>query len=81
MTADIRAILFAEDRIQVEVQPHETIKKYAQSASKLVDWLEGNIPEGLIVFSVPEIISAVTIPLIVKSVIVWKSYSGRSHLI
>ena len=50
---DIRAIFNAPERVQAEVQLRKTVEKYAQCASKLADWLEGNIPEGLTVFSFP----------------------------
>jgi transposase-like protein len=50
---DIRAIFNAPDRAQAEVQLRKTVEKYAQCASKLADWLEGNIPEGLTVFAFP----------------------------
>lgn len=51
VAADIRAIFNAADRDQAEAQLRKTVEKYAHSASKLADWLEGNIPEGLTVFS------------------------------
>jgi len=54
VAADIRAIFNAPDRAQAEVQLRKTVEKYAHSASKLADWLEGNIPEGLTVFAFPE---------------------------
>jgi len=54
VAADIRAIFNAPDRAQAEVQLRKTIEKYAHSASRLADWLEGNIPDGLAVFSFPE---------------------------
>lgn len=54
VAADIRAIFNAPDRAQAEAQLRKTVEKYAHSASKLADWLEGNIPEGLTVFSFPE---------------------------
>jgi transposase-like protein len=54
VAADIRAIFNAPDRGQAEAQLRKTVDEYAQSASKLADWLEGNIPEGLTVFSFPE---------------------------
>jgi len=54
VAADIRAIFNAADRDQAEVQLRKTVEKYSQSASRLANWLEGNIPEGLIVFSFPE---------------------------
>jgi transposase-like protein len=53
VAADIRAIFNAPDRAQAEAQLRKTVEKYAHSASKLADWLEGNIPEGLTVFSFP----------------------------
>ena len=54
VAADIRAIFNAPDRAQAEVQLRKTIEKFAHSASRLADWLEGNIPDGLTVFSFPE---------------------------
>ena len=54
VAADIRAIFNAPDRDQAEAQLQKTVGKYAQSASRLADWLEGNIPEGLTVFAFPE---------------------------
>lgn len=54
VAADIRAIFNAPDRSQAEVQLCKTVEKYAHSASKLANWLEGNISEGLTVFSFPE---------------------------
>ncbi|UCF26967.1 MAG: IS256 family transposase, partial [Chloroflexota bacterium] len=54
VAADIRAIFNAPDRDQAEALLSKMIEKYAQKASKLADWLEGNIPEGLTVFSFPE---------------------------
>ena len=53
VAADIRAIFNAPGRTQAEAQLCKTVEKYAQSASKLADWLEGNIPEGLTVYSFP----------------------------
>jgi transposase-like protein len=50
---DIRAIFNAPDRDLAEVQLRKTVEKYAHSASRLADWLEGNIPEGLTVFAFP----------------------------
>jgi transposase-like protein len=54
VAADIRAIFNAPDRAQAEAQLRKTVEKYAQSASRLADWLEGNIPEGLTFFSFQE---------------------------
>jgi putative transposase len=50
VAADIRAIFNAPDRAQAESQLRKTVEKHAHSASKLFDWLEGNIPVGLTVF-------------------------------
>ncbi|MCJ7536416.1 MAG: transposase [Anaerolineales bacterium] len=54
VAADIRNIFNSPDRAQAEAQLCKTVEKYAQSASRLADWLEGNIPEGLTVFSFPD---------------------------
>jgi len=54
VAADIRVIFNAADRTQAEVQLRKTVEKYAKTASRLANWLEGNIPEGLTVFSFPE---------------------------
>jgi putative transposase len=54
VAADIRAIFNAPDRAQAEAQLRRTVEKYAQSVPRLADWLEGNIPEGLTVFSFRE---------------------------
>jgi putative transposase len=54
VAADIRAVFNAPDRTQAEAQLHKVVEKYAQSVPRLADWLEGNIPEGLTVFSFRE---------------------------
>ena len=54
VAADIRAIFNAADRDQAETQLRKTIEKHARTASKLTNWLEGNIPEELNIFSFPE---------------------------
>jgi transposase-like protein len=54
VAADIRAIFNAPDRELAELQLRKTVEKYAHSASRLADWLERNIPDGLTVFSFPE---------------------------
>jgi putative transposase len=54
VAADIHAVFNAPDRVQAEARLRKTVVKYAHSASKLADWLEGNIPEGLTVFSFRE---------------------------
>ena len=54
VAADIRAIFNAYDREQAEMLLIRTVQKYEQSAPRLADWMEVNIPEGLTVFSFPE---------------------------
>ena len=53
VAADIRRIFNAPDRPTAEAYLTQTVQKYAKSASRLADWLEMNIPEGLTVFAFP----------------------------
>ena len=50
---DIRTIFNAPNRDTAEAWLSRTVEKYADRASKLADWIETNIPEGLTVFSFP----------------------------
>ncbi len=50
---DIRTIFNAPDRATAEAYLVKTIRKYEKSASRLSEWLAGNIPEGLTVFAFP----------------------------
>ncbi len=50
---DIRTIFNAPDRPTAEAYLAKTVQKYAKTASRLADWLEKNIPEGLTVFAFP----------------------------
>ena len=50
---DIRTIFNAPGRATAEQYLTKTVQKYAKTASRLADWLEKNIPEGLTVFSFP----------------------------
>jgi transposase-like protein len=50
---DIRIIFNAPDRPTAEVYLKKTVEKYASKASRLADWMEKNVPEGLTVFSFP----------------------------
>ena len=50
---DIRIIFNAPDRATAEQYLTKTVQKYAKSASRLADWMEKNIPEGLTVFAFP----------------------------
>ena len=54
VAADIRAIFNAATRHDAEALLAQTVNKYATKASKLADWLETNIPEGLTVFAFPD---------------------------
>jgi len=50
---DLRTVFNAPDRYTAEAYLKKIVKKYAQVAPALADWLEKNIPEGLTVFSFP----------------------------
>jgi len=54
VAADIRKVFNAPDRPTAEAYLKQTVQKYAQSASRLADWMETNLPEGLTVFAFPE---------------------------
>ena len=53
VAADIRTVFNAPDRPTAEAYLAKIVQKYAKSASRLADWLEKNIPEGLTVFAFP----------------------------
>lgn len=50
---DIRTIFNAPDRATADAYLAKAVKKYEKTASRLSEWLAGNIPEGLTVFSFP----------------------------
>lgn len=50
---DIRTIFTAPDRTTADAYLAKTVLKYEQSASRLSEWMAGNLPEGLMVFSFP----------------------------
>ena len=54
VATDIRKIFNAPDRPIAEAYLKQTVEKYAQNASRLADWMETNLPEGLTVFAFPE---------------------------
>ena len=54
MAADIRAIFNAPNRVHAEQYLNQIVRKYAEVASDLADWMEVAIPEGLTVFDFPE---------------------------
>jgi putative transposase len=53
VAADIRMIFDAPDRVTAEAYLAKTVTKYKQSASRLSEWLDANIPDGLTVFAFP----------------------------
>jgi putative transposase len=53
VASDIRLIFNAPDRTTANEYLARMVQKYAKSASKLADWLEKSIPEGLTVFAFP----------------------------
>ena len=54
VAAEIRAIFNAPNRPAAEALLAQLVAKYAKATSRLADWLEMNIPEGLAVFAFPE---------------------------
>ncbi len=53
VASDIRMIFHAPDRTTADQYLVRIVQKYAKSASRLADWLEKSIPEGLTVFAFP----------------------------
>jgi transposase-like protein len=53
VAGDIRMVFNAPDRTTANAYLTRIVQKYAKSASRLADWLEKNIPEGLTVFAFP----------------------------
>jgi len=54
VAADIRKVFNAPDRPTAQAYLKQTVEKYAQNTSRLADWMETNLPEGLTVFAFPE---------------------------
>lgn len=50
---DLRSVLDAADRSEADRQLDRIVKKYADSAPRLADWLEANVPEALTVLGLP----------------------------
>lgn len=55
VASDIRAVFNAPSREDANTLLEKTVKKYEKTQSKLAAWMEDNIPEGLAVFVLPEI--------------------------
>ena len=53
VAADLRMIFNAPNRPTADAYLAQVVQKYAKTASKLADWMEKNIPEGLTVFAFP----------------------------
>ena len=53
VTADLRDIFDAPDRAEADRRLAAAVAKYAKTATKLADWMEGNVPESLTVFCLP----------------------------
>lgn len=53
VAADLRMIFNAPNRATADVYLSQVVQKYARTASKLADWVEKNVPEGLTVFAFP----------------------------
>jgi transposase-like protein len=54
VAADIRAVFNAPTRAEADTLLVKLVQKYAKIAPRLADWLEGNLPDGLTVFALPE---------------------------
>ena len=54
VACDIRDIFNSPDRQEAEGRLRRYVDKYSQSAPKLAEWMEQNIPEGFTVFSLPK---------------------------
>jgi transposase-like protein len=50
---ELRTVFNAPDRPTAEAYLNRLVRKYEQSASRLADWLEKNVPQGLTVFDFP----------------------------
>ncbi len=53
IAGDIRMVFNAPDRTTANAYLTRIVQKYAKSASRLAEWLEKTIPEGLTVFAFP----------------------------
>ncbi|MBN2475958.1 MAG: IS256 family transposase [Pirellulales bacterium] len=53
VTAELRNIFDAPDRAEADRRLASAVRKYAETAPKLADWMERNVPESLTVFCLP----------------------------
>jgi transposase-like protein len=54
VASDIRGVFNAANLAEAEQKLAKSVEKYHQSAPELSAWMEGNLPEGFTVFSLPE---------------------------
>ena len=54
VAADIRAIFNAPDKNEADRLLVKIVEKYSESAPRLSEWMEVNIPDSLTVFAIPE---------------------------
>jgi len=53
VAADLRMVFNAPNRATADAYLVQVVQKYAKTASRLADWMEKNVPEGLTVFAFP----------------------------
>jgi putative transposase len=53
VVADLRDVFAAPERAEADRRLRGAVEKYAESASRLAEWMETNIPESLSVFCLP----------------------------
>jgi transposase-like protein len=54
VAAEIRAVFNAPERASADTLLKEMVSRYQQSAPKLASWMEANLPQGLVVFRLPQ---------------------------
>jgi transposase-like protein len=54
VATDIRAIFNASSLDDAKLKLDKAVRKYEKSASRLANWLENNILQGLTVFALPQ---------------------------
>lgn len=54
VASDLRSVFNASGRGAENVQLAKLVEKYRDTAPKLAEWMEANVPEGLAVFTLPE---------------------------
>ena len=54
MARVLRSIFRADDKLEAAEKLRHAVERYAKSAPRLADWMEGAIPEGLAALDLPE---------------------------